>query len=120
MTGPPATPPAAVPSACPDGAGEPGVATSSLMEDVWRICEGTTTVTGGPQRHSSKPVMSRANEADQDRLDSRSLDGMQEVRGSQARRISRFPARLAIPQALVAGAMSCDCLVTWSPSEGSW
>ena len=44
------------------------------------MCEGTTTVTSGPWRCNSKPVMSRANEDDQDRLDSRSLDGMQEVK----------------------------------------
>ena len=49
------------------------------LEDVWRMCEGTTTVTSGPQRYSSNPLMSRANESDQDRLDSHSLDGMQEV-----------------------------------------
>src|SRR5215218_10816652 len=39
--------------------------------------EGTTTVTSGPQRYSSNPRMSRANESDQGGLDSRSLDGMQ-------------------------------------------
>jgi hypothetical protein len=54
---------------------------AASLEDVWRMCEGTTTVTSGPERYNSNPVMSRANESDQDRLDSRSLDGMQEVRG---------------------------------------
>jgi hypothetical protein len=43
------------------------------------MCEGTTTVTSGPQRYSSNPATSRANERDQRGLGSRSLDGMQEV-----------------------------------------
>jgi hypothetical protein len=43
------------------------------------MCEGTTTVTSGPQRYNSNPMMSRANESDQDCCDSRSLDGMQGV-----------------------------------------
>jgi hypothetical protein len=37
-------------------------------------------VTSGPQRCNSNSVMSRANKGDQDRLDSCSLDGIQEVR----------------------------------------
>jgi hypothetical protein len=53
--------------------------------------EGTMTVTSGPQRYNSNPVMSRANECDQHRSDSHSLDGMQEVRGSNP--LSSTPTR---------------------------
>jgi hypothetical protein len=50
------------------------------------MCEETTTVTSGSQRRNSNPATSRANDRDQDRLDSRSLDGMQEVtRGASPR-----------------------------------
>jgi hypothetical protein len=59
------------------------------------MCEGTTTVTSGPQRCNSNPAMSRANEDDQGCLDRHSLDGMQEVRGSNP--LSSTPAQRPNP-----------------------
>jgi hypothetical protein len=64
----------------PDGVYRP----HGILEDVWRIGQGTMTGTGGPSGSTSIRSMTSVDERDEQVLKHRLLDGMHELRGSKA------------------------------------
>jgi hypothetical protein len=68
------------------------------LEDVWRIWQGTTTVTSGPLRSALVWRMTSADGSDQYRLNAWSLDGMQGVRRHWPEVAYQFSAECCGPQ----------------------